>query len=109
MKKIEYNKLVRNKIPEIIENDNKKPIIEVLDDEKYKKQLDLKLQEELDEYIGSDNVEELADLVEVIYGILAYKNIDLKDFEDIRLKKAEKRGSFNKRILLKEVIENYDE
>lgn len=109
MKKIEYNKLVRNKIPEIIENDNKKPIIEVLDDEKYKKLLDLKLQEELDEYIGSDDVEELADLVEVIYGILAYKNIDLKDFEDIRLKKAEKRGAFNKRILLKEVIENYDE
>ncbi len=104
MSTIKYNKLVRDKIPEIIEKDNKTPVFEVLKGDKYKRMLDLKLQEELDEYIKSNDVEELADLVEVIYSILAYKNIDINEFEQIRLGKTENRGSFEKRLLLKEVI-----
>ncbi len=99
-----HNKLVRDKIPEIIKDADKIPVIEILNKEDYKKKLDLKLHEELAEYIESDSVEELADLVEVIYNILAYKNIDLEEFERIRLKKVNKNGSFKDRILLKEVI-----
>lgn len=99
-----HNKLVRDKIPEIIKDADKIPVIEILNKEEYKEKLDLKLHEELAEYIESDSVEELADLVEVIYNILAYKNIDLEEFERIRLKKANKNGSFKDRILLKEVI-----
>jgi len=103
MPTIYYNKLIRDKIPEIIEKSGKRPITEILDDKAYKKHLDIKLGEELQEYLNDDNINELADLIEVIYAILKYKGIDLNDFERIRIKKAEERGSFDKRLLLKEV------
>jgi len=102
---IKYNKLVRDKIPAIIEKSGKKAIIEVLDNKAYKKYLDIKLGEELQEYLTADSVDELADLVEVVYAILKYKGIDIKDFETIRNRKAEERGIFDKKLLLKEVIE----
>ena len=66
-------------------------------------QLDIKLGEELQEYLNDDNIGELADLVEVFYAILKYKGIGLDDFEQTRKKKAEERGAFDKRLLLKEV------
>ena len=103
MSTIHYNKLIRDKIPEIIEKSGKKPITEILDVEAYKKHLDLKLNEELQEYLNDGNVNELADLVEVIYAILKHKGIEPDDFEQIRRKKAEERGAFDKRLLLKEV------
>ena len=105
MPTIIYNKLVRDSIPEIIEKSGKKAVIEILDDINYKQLLDDKLGEELQEYLDSNSVEELADLVEVIYAILLYKGVSIQDFEDLRLKKAEARGAFEKRLLLKEVIE----
>jgi len=83
-----YNKLVRDKIPQIIEKSGKIPVVETLDDETYKKLLDEKLKEELQEYLSSDRVEELADLVEVVYAILRYKGIDIDIFENIREKKV---------------------
>jgi len=102
---VSYNKLVRGKIPQIIEETGKIAVIETLDNEKYKECLDNKLEEELREYYASDNVEELADLVEVLYAILKYKGIDINDFESIRKKKVNERGAFDKRLLLKQVIE----
>jgi len=100
-----YNKLVRDKIPQIIEGSGKTAVVETLDSEAYKKLLDAKLEEELQEYLASDTVEELADLVEVVYAILKYKDVDLDTFENIRLIKAAERGAFDKRILLKEVLD----
>ena len=100
-----YNKLVRDKIPEIIEKSGKQSVVEILACEDYKKHLDEKLGEELQEYLAEDNVDELADLVEVIFAILKYKGIDINDFENIRKKKAYERGAFDKRLLLKEVVE----
>lgn len=105
MKVAKYNKLVRDRIPDIIEKCGKKLSIEILNDKDYIKHLDEKLQEELNEYYSTGNVEELADLVEVIYAILKFKNIDISEFESIRQKKVLERGAFDKRILLKEVIE----
>lgn len=67
--------------------------------------MDKKLQEELDEYYSTDDVEELADLVEVVYAILKYKKVDIEEFENIRRKKILERGTFDKRILLREVID----
>ena len=64
---IAYNKLVRDRIPEIIENDGKTCRIEILADEEYIKMVDAKLDEELAEYHKDQNIEELADLMEVIY------------------------------------------
>jgi predicted house-cleaning noncanonical NTP pyrophosphatase (MazG superfamily) len=104
-KSIKYNKLIRDRIPEIIEAQGKKTIVEVLDSEKYKKYLDVKLVEELKEYQESGSIEELADLVEVVYAILNYMGISLKEFEEIRRAKVNKRGAFDKRLLLKEVTE----
>jgi predicted house-cleaning noncanonical NTP pyrophosphatase (MazG superfamily) len=105
---IKYNKLVRDKIPDIIEMAGKKVIIEKVDEAIYKKLLDEKLGEELQEYLCSDNIEELADLVEVVYAILDYKKVTIEEFENIRLKKAEERGAFRKRLLLKEIIEELE-
>jgi len=101
---IEYDKLIRDKIPEIIKDQGKRAVIEVLDADNYKRYLDLKLGEELKEYLEADNVEELADLVEVIYAILDYKAVSREDFEKIRFSKVQKRGAFQKRLLLNRVI-----
>jgi len=105
MSVIKYNKLVRDKIPEIIEKSGKKAIVEELGNQAYKKYLDEKLGEELQEYLANDSIDELADLVEVIIAILKYKGIDINDFENIRKRKAEERGAFDKRLMLKEVLE----
>lgn len=98
-----YKKLVRDNIPKIIESKGEKPITRVLGDDEYKKLLDEKLLEETNEYISSGEVEELADLVEVIYAILDSKNVSLKEFEKIRIDKKEKRGGFKNKIFLEEV------
>ncbi len=101
-----YNKLVRDKIPNIIEDDNRKAVTRILNSEEYKKELNKKLQEEVNEYFRDDNVEELADIVEVIYGILDEKQVSIAEFESIRKKKVEKRGAFKNKIFLEKVLEN---
>ena len=101
-----YNKLVRDKIPEIILKSSRKPITSVLDKDNYKKELDKKLQEELQEYLKDDNVEELADLVEVVYAILDFKNVTIQKFERIRNEKVSQRGAFKDRIFLERVEED---
>ena len=100
-----YNKLVRDKIPEIINSDNRVAITRTLDNEEYLNELNKKLQEEVKEYLEDNNVEELADIVEVIYGILDSKNVSIEEFEAIRKNKIDKRGAFNKKIFLEKVIE----
>ncbi len=102
---ITYNKLVRDKIPQIIDEAGQSAVVETLDRDAYKRLLDAKLGEELQEYLTSDSVEELADLVEVVYAILRHRDVDIDEFEGIRLKKAAERGAFEKRLLLIEVIE----
>jgi len=103
MTTLKYNKLVRDCIPEIIEKSGKHTVIEILDDTAYKKLLDEKLGEELREYLDSDSVEELGDLMEVILAILDYKGVSYQEFEDMRLQKAKEREAFRQRIILKEV------
>ena len=101
-----YQKLVRDKIPEIIkQNDNVDPITRILDNEEYLVELNLKIQEELAEYLESGDVEELADLEEVLRAILDVKNISYEEFESIRKSKVEKRGAFKDRIYLEGVKE----
>lgn len=99
-----YNKLVRDKIPEIIfENDHKNCKTRILDDAEYLKELNTKLQEELKEYLESGEVEELADLEEVLRAVLNAKHVTFDEFESIRKTKADKRGAFDKRIFLESV------
>ncbi len=100
-----YNKLVRDRIPEIIEASGKTCEIEILSDEEYLKMIDSKLEEELAEYHKDQNIEELADLLEVIRAAAIARGYTLEQLETVRAEKAEKRGGFEKKILLKEVAE----
>lgn len=100
-----YNKLVRDRIPEIIEASGKTCVTEILSDEEYLKMIDAKLDEELAEYHQDQNIEELADLTEVIHAAVIARGYTLEDLERVRAEKAAKRGGFQEKILLKEVIE----
>lgn len=106
MKRIPYNKLIRDKIPQIIEQSGKKAIVEKLTDDQYLAMLNAKLDEELAEYQNGKNIEELADLVEVVYAILDVRGVSLAEFEKIRQEKVDARGAFKDRLFLKEVIED---
>ena len=106
MGRVTYNKIVRDKIPEIISDEGKQCIIEILNEDEYLMLLDTKLDEELGEYHLEHSIEELADLVEVIYATVKARGCSIEEFEKIRMQKAETRGAFEKRILLKEVIDD---
>lgn len=105
-KLITYNRLVRDKIPEIIEASGKKCKIQVHNDDAYLEMLDEKLDEELKEYQESHEAEELADIIEFIYAFAQARGVSKEQLEEIRKEKAEKRGSFEKKILLKSVTED---
>lgn len=100
-----YNKLVRDKIPKIIEESGKTCTVETLTDEKYIAMLDAKLTEELAEYQESKSLEELADLLEVMGAVVKARGYTWDELTTVRKKKREERGGFEKRILLKEVYE----
>lgn len=102
---IVYNKLVRDRIPEIIEADGKKCDVRVLDGGEYLEMLNRKLQEELKEYYESGEVEELTDLVEIVYAIAEHKGVSVEEFERMRLSKRDKRGGFKKKLFLLNVSE----
>jgi predicted house-cleaning noncanonical NTP pyrophosphatase (MazG superfamily) len=96
-----YNKLIRDKIPHIIEANGSEYEVRVLDQEEYRIKLNEKLQEELLEYRESDDdINELADLVEVIYAIVESKGHTIEEFEKLRLFKREVRGGFEQKLLL---------
>lgn len=101
-----YEKLVRDNIPDIIKESGKECIFEIMDDEEYERELNKKLVEEVKEYVESESIEEIADIMEVIYSILKLNNIPVKEIENIRLKKREERGGFEKKIKLVKVIES---
>ena len=100
-----YNKLVRDRIPEIIEASGNTCITEILSDEDYLRMLDAKLDEELAEYHADQNIEELADLIEVIRACAVARGYTIEELEQVRAEKVAKRGGFAKKILLKEVVE----
>ena len=100
-----YHKLVRDRIPEIIEAAGKTCVCETLSDEEYLRLLDTKLNEELAEYQESKSLEELADLLEVMRAVVKARGWTLEELEQVRAEKALKRGGFEKKILLKEVSE----
>lgn len=103
-----YNKLVRDKIPEIIEASGKICKTEILSDNEYLKMIDAKLDEELEEYHRDQNLEELADLLEVLFTATISRGYTITELEKMRAKKAEERGGFGKKILLKEVFDPID-
>ena len=101
---MKYHKLVRDRIPEIIEASGKTCKIEILSGEEYLRMVDAKLDEELAEYHKDQNIDELADLMEVIYAAAIARGYTPERLDQVRAEKAVKRGGFQKIILLKEVI-----
>lgn len=98
-----YDKLVRDKIPAIIEADGKKCCVEILSQEEYIAALDRKLNEELNEYYNDSCIEELADILEVLRAVAVARGYSIKDLEQMREAKFAARGGFDKRIFLKKV------
>lgn len=101
-----YNKLVRDRIPEIIEASGRSCVTEILSDEDYLRMVDAKLDEELAEYHKDQNIEELADLLEVIHAAAIARGYTPEQLEQVRAEKAAERGGFEKKILLREVTES---
>ena len=99
---MKYNKLVRDKIPEIIKRKGVVLITHIADDNEYWQKLKEKLQEEVNEFLKENNEEELADILEVIYAICDFKNFDKEKLELLRKKKVEERGGFKDKIILDE-------
>ena len=97
-----YNKLVRDKIPEIIEGDGKICKTRILSDEEYIA-LEAKLNEEVAEYQADKNLEEMADVLEVLQAICIARGYSLNDLEEMKAKKANERGGFKKKMFLKYV------
>lgn len=102
-----YNKLVRDKIPQNIDGiEGRKATYRVMDDREYIKELNKKLLEESNEFIEANDVEELADVMEVIESIMRVKNIKWEEVRKIQDKKRDKKGSFNDKIYLEYVEED---
>ena len=98
-----YYKLVRDKIPEIIENAGKIPYTRILDNDEYITELDRKLDEECAEFHKDKNVEELADIMEIVYALAEAIGNSPEELERVRKDKADKRGGFEKKIFLERV------
>ena len=102
-----FGKLVRDKIPEIIEADNATPVTRVMDDDEYKYELEQKLMEECDEVLGAmgdDRAEELADVLEVVAALAKLDGKTFDDISKIAAKKHDERGGFDKKIYLEKTI-----
>ncbi|KIL76064.1 nucleoside triphosphate pyrophosphohydrolase [Bacillus badius] len=102
-----YNKLVRDRIPEIIAQSGKTSSTRILDEAEYIQEIRQKMNEELAEYKAAANdeeaMEELADMLELLHAAAVIHGADFNRLEAIREQKAEKRGGFRERIFLIEV------
>jgi predicted house-cleaning noncanonical NTP pyrophosphatase (MazG superfamily) len=102
-----YNKLVRDRILEVIESTGKKFSTRILNDDEYITELKKKCIEEFEEYSKTENnedaIEELADLLEIIHALAVVHGASIEKVEEVRKMKAEKRGGFKEKIFLIEV------
>lgn len=109
MSKKTWNKLVRDKIPEYLALKDIKALTRVLAKKDYLVELRKKLTEEILEYFAAkkkkDRLEELADVLEVIYALAELDGCSPKELEKIRLEKADERGAFRDRVFLIETSE----
>lgn len=105
MKRIEYRKLVRDRIPDVIEAGGRTAVTDRIAPGEMQAALDQKLREETEEYLEAHSVEEMADVLEVLHGIAFHAGIGWSRVEEERLRKKEERGGFEKGIRLIEVRE----
>lgn len=104
MRNVVINKLIRDKIPEISKNAGNIPYTRILNDEEYKKELENKLLEEINEFLNSktkeERIEELADTLEVIRSLATLEDTSFEELINVMEEKREKRGGFTKKLFL---------
>jgi predicted house-cleaning noncanonical NTP pyrophosphatase (MazG superfamily) len=97
---MQYNKLVRDKIPEIIRQNGGEPIIRTLNDDEFTACLHKKLDEEVAEFHQDRNVQELADILEVVYALASDLGISREMLMDVYEEKHARRGGFSDKVFL---------
>lgn len=99
-REVRYEKLVRDRIPEIIKEEGFTPSVRILDQDEYISELHRKLREETEEYLRDENIEEIADILEVLEAIAAAKGFDCEEIRRVKKEKRETRGGFEKKLYL---------
>lgn len=97
------NKLVRDKVPDLITEQGNSPVIHVATDKEYWEKLKEKLKEEVNEFHQTEDEEELADIIEVINSICDFKKINKKKLDLLREQKARKKGKFRNKFILDDI------
>jgi predicted house-cleaning noncanonical NTP pyrophosphatase (MazG superfamily)/ADP-ribose pyrophosphatase YjhB (NUDIX family) len=98
-------KLVRDKIPAIIEESGRTPVTTEVNGEKYSYRLQEKLVEEVQEYLESGEPEELADILEVVRALSRDSGENFNKIRSLRKQKSAERGRFEQGIVLTEVLD----
>ncbi len=101
-----YNKLVRDRIPEIIQQDGSSYRIEIFNEQEFQQALREKIREEAQEVAlasGDELINELADLYEVLDTLMQQQNISLEEVHTRQAKRLQTRGGFTQRIRLLEI------
>ncbi|MCR2803998.1 nucleoside triphosphate pyrophosphohydrolase [Paenibacillus soyae] len=105
-----YNKLVRDKIPQVLEAKGLAFRTRILDETEYRAELQTKLKEEMNELLNAtsseETLEELADILEVVHALTQINGSTTTELEALRAKKADKRGGFQERVYLIDVEDN---
>ena len=97
---IRYDKLVRDKIPELIRAQGETPVTRVLEPEEFARLLEAKLDEEVAEFHADKSAEELADILEVVFALAESSGVSQAQLLEIYQRKHEARGGFDRRIFL---------
>lgn len=103
MKKIFHKKLIRDKIPQVIEASGDKYEVRVMEEKEFENELKKKLVEEASELLKTprkDLLNEMADVLELLKSIAEFYKIDFRLVEEKQVKKRKERGGFKKRLFL---------
>lgn len=104
----EHHKLVRDRIPETIRKDGETPVTRRVSGDEYRDLLVEKLYEEVGEFEDGGEIEELADVLEVVHALREFEGVSAAELEAVRTRKADERGGFAEGIVLEEVRSNCD-
>ena len=101
----EYDKLVRDRIPEVVRENDERPVTHRVDGEAYRDRLADKLVEEAAEYAESRDAEELGDVLDVVAAIREARDVDAEELDELRAEKTAERGGFADGVVLERVEE----
>lgn len=101
----QYNKAIRDNVPEIIRSSGSKALITNMEDIEYLSVLESKLLEEYNEYLEEHNIDELVDMLEIIYRIAELKGCSKTKLEKMRLEKRTEIGGFESNLYLKSIMD----